>query len=624
MARSGSHRPTRSSRGMGIVSLVTATTLAAALISAGLSSTDWLAPRASAVSCPTGTQVGSSNTCEAIFTSSGSFTMPANVSQIEALIVGSGGKSLANTGYAGGGGEVQLVTLANAGNLTITVGTSGAANPGDDSSVTQAGGSTSSAAGGGNGTNSAVGSGGGTGANKGGDGGNGTSGSSSARNGGSAIQVDTLASGGSLFDGVTDWYGGGGAGAQYTIATACLITCTDTYQSFASGTPGTRAGSVANTGTLPATPAFGDPYPVPVMTLATANSGGGAGATNWGGNPAGTPIGDTLGAAGIVIVRYVRTSPAPPAPAPPAPVPADDGLVAVAVATPSPTPTPSSPWAVLDPTLSASNPSTPRVTLPPGGSSLFIGGAPEFLSVSAAGGRIPASLSVSGQGWDLFIEARGDTNRPVPLGPQGSLVLESPQGSRSPAGPSAFVDPSTFLRGNGYQPNTPIRFYLLPGTYIGQLMANASGSYTGSLAIPANLQAGSATLQVNGFAQNGSVRSLNLGVTVSALKPVRMKVATTRVFFAPLSAELSPASKRALRKLVRRTGRDVIKTLAYGYVQPTARIDNDRSLSVQRAQMLVRFLRSIGVQGSFVSLGKGTARQQGASARRVDVKVVYR
>lgn len=609
-----------------MTALAMATTLLAIAITAGVSSTDWLASRASAVSCPTGTQVGSSNTCEAIFTSSGSFTMPANTSQIEALIVGSGGKSLANTGYAGGGGEVQLVTLANTGNLTITVGTSGAASPGDDSSVVQAGGSTYSAAGGGNGTSGAVGTGGGTGANKGGDGGNGISGSPSARNGGPALQVDTLASSGSLFDGVTDSYGGGGAGAQYGVVTSCLFTCSDTYQSFASGTPGARAGYVTSAGTLPATPDFGDPYPVPTMNPAAANSGGGAGATTWGGDPSGTPIGITLGASGIVIIRYLQTTPAPapPAPAPPAPAPADDGLVAVAVVTPSPTPTPSSPWTVLDPTLSASNPSTPRVTLPPGGSSLFVGGAPQSLSVSSGGGRVPASLSISGQGWDLFIEARGDTNRPVPLGPQGSLVLQSLQGTRSPAGPSAFVDPSTVLRGSGYQPNTPIRFYLLPGTYIGQLMTNASGSYAGSLAIPANLQAGSATLQVNGFAPDGSVRSLNLGVNVTALQPARIKVATTRIFFAPLSAELSPASKRSLRRLVGRTGRDVIKTLAYGYVQPTARIDNDQSLSIRRARTLVRYLRSIGVQGSFVSLGKGTARQQGATARRVSVKVVYR
>ena len=612
---------------MGIISLALASILVALAITAGVSSTDWLASRASAVSCPTGNQVGSSSTCEAIFTTSGSFTMPANVSQIEALLVGSGGKSLANTGYAGGGGEVQLVNLANSGNLTVTVGASGAASPGDDSSIVQAGGSTYNAVGGGNGTNGAVGTGGGTGANKGGDGGNGTSGSASARNGGSAIQVDTLASGSSLFDGVTDWYGGGGAGAQYGVATSCLMTCTTTYQSFASGTPGTRAGFVTNTGTLPATPDFGDPYPVPVMTLATANSGGGAGATNWGGNPAGTPIGDTLGAAGIVIVRYVRTTPAPPAPpapAPPAPAPADDGPIAVGVATPTPRPTPSSPWAMLDPTLSVSNPGTPRVTLPPGGSSLFVGGAPQSLSVSAGGGRVPASLSVSGQGWDLFIEARGDTNRPVPLGPQGSLVLESLQGTRSPAGASDFVDPATVLRGSGYQPNSPLRFYLLPSTYVGQLMTNASGSYAGSLPIPPNLPAGSATLQINGFDSSGTVRSLNLGVNITALKPAGMKVAMTRVFFAPLSAELSPASKRSLRKLVSRTGRDIIRATAYGYVQPTARIDNDESLSVKRARVLIRYLRSLGVQGSFTSIGRGTARQQGPKARRVTVKVVYR
>jgi len=244
------------------------------------------------------------------------FPIPSDVSRIEALVVGSGGGSTANSGFAGGGGEAQLATLANTGNLTITVGASGATSPANNSSVAQAGGSTVTAAGGGNGTGSAVGTGGGSGANNGGDGGNGNSGTPSARNGGAAIQVDALAGSGSLFDGVTDWYGGGGAGAGYSIAQSCLMSCTTTWNSFSTGTPGTRAGSVTDTPPVngyPVDDITSDPtntLPVPVMNAATANSGGGAGAVNWSNTSA--PIGATAGANGIVIVRYVRSSPPHP------------------------------------------------------------------------------------------------------------------------------------------------------------------------------------------------------------------------------------------------------------------------------------------------------------------------
>lgn len=628
MAKSGTHQRHASPGGLRTGAKVIATGLTVAAITIGLVALGRdFTPWATAVTCPIGTPVGSTSTCEVVFTSAGSFAMPSNVSAIEALIVGSGGKSLADTGYAGGGGEVKVVTLANTGNLTITVGTSGAASPADDSSVVQAGGSTVTAVGGGDGTAGAVGVGGGVSPNKGGDGGNGTSGSSGARNGGSAIQVDALAGSSSLFDGVTDWYGGGGAGAVYSIVGSCLgSSCTYTWNSFASGTPGTRAGYVTDTPPVSGYPVFAPPtppqtMPIPVMNAAAANSGGGAGATNWGGDP--STIGVTLGASGIVILRYVVTS---------APAPAPAGPVAVAEPDPTPTPAavlapPSSPSIAanpLDPLADPPNPNTPRTSLSPGGTALFLNGSPQSLSIAAQGQRNPSALLFSAQGWQLQLSSVGYGNQPIDLGPQQSLVLESQKSGGGQSGRWAQADPMAVFGGSGFRPNSPIRLYLLPNSFMGQVVSNAAGAYAGRLEVPANLPSGPYTLQVNGFAPDGSVRSLSVGVTVRSLSPAKIKVAKTRVFFDPLSANLSSASRSHLRAMVKRTGHNGIKTVAVGYVQPTARIDNDQSLSMKRAKNLANYLRSIGLKGTYVTLGKGVASQQGATARRVTVKVTYR
>lgn len=456
-----------------------------------------------------------------------------------------------------------------------------------------------------------------------------------ARNGGAAIQVDALAASGSLFDGVTDWYGGGGAGVGYAIGTSCLFVCNTTWSGFNSGTPGTRAGWVTDTPPVNGYPVDVSNYPtdkiptdktntlpVPVMNSAAANSGGGAGATNWGGDSAGTPIGATVGANGIVVLRYVRSAPVPP-PAPSTP----DTLVAVAQ--PDPIPPPKAPAAssnvdALGPWLNETGPSASSSSLPLGGFALFVAGEPQSPAATARAGQFPQSLVYVGEGWQLQVQGLADPKAPLPLGPGPSLALASLQGSSRSSNLWVVGDPAVSVSGTGLQPGSPVRFYLLPSTYLGQLTSDATGSYSGRISIPAELPPGQRTLQVNGFTATGSVRSLNIGVDVRAMKPARLKVAKARVFFDPLSAELSPVGKASLRRLVKKTGRNAMKTVALGYVQPTARIDNNDSLSMKRAKNLTRYLRELGLKGTYVTLGRGAASQRGATARRVTVKVTYR
>ena len=96
------------------------------------------------------------------------------------------------------------------------------------------------------------------------------------------------------------------------------------------------------------------------------------------------------------------------------------------------------------------------------------------------------------------------------------------------------------------------------------------------------------------------------------------------MFFEPLSADLTVDGEAALRALVEKTGKNPIRTVSIGFVQPTTTTDNDSSLSLLRAKNVAAFMRSMGVKGVFVARGNGAANEAGAAARRVNVSIAYR
>jgi|GEM_PF-1375496 len=91
------------------------------------STTAFAGPSPVALACPVGTVdlgVSGKIVCEVNFTSTpgSDFVFPNYVHSAEALIVGAGGSSVG--GYAGGGGEVKVVSLDTATDAKVTVGTS--------------------------------------------------------------------------------------------------------------------------------------------------------------------------------------------------------------------------------------------------------------------------------------------------------------------------------------------------------------------------------------------------------------------------------------------------------------------------------------------------------------------
>jgi hypothetical protein len=158
-----------------------------------------------------------------VFTSSGTFTVPAGVSAVKVTVVGGGGGggTRTTTGISGGGGgggiAIEYITGLTAGtNISVTVGAGGnAATTGGTSSFAEYCSATGGAS---SGTNSTAGGGGGTGSGgniniTGGTGGNGINGSGS----GGALQIYSTGAGGGSLSSATDGY-------SWFVTDVCIIT----------------------------------------------------------------------------------------------------------------------------------------------------------------------------------------------------------------------------------------------------------------------------------------------------------------------------------------------------------------------------------------------------------------
>jgi uncharacterized repeat protein (TIGR02543 family) len=296
----------------------------------------------------------------------------------------------------------------------------------------------------------------------------------------------------------------------------------------------------------------------------------------------------------------------------------------------APTVEPSAP-SRLDPVGQQQNTNIPVGGLRAASSMLLVNGQPMPMTVTPNAKADPVALVFSAPGLNMWLEGRGDVNDPLGLTSKQALILQSPPlvSQRSailaPLSLRAKVQPVARTRGYGFAPASPVKLYLLPSTYLGEVMTDAKGSFAGAVPIPAGIAPGVHTLQANGFTPDFTVRSLSIGVLVKPTVPaVAMTRASTKVFFEPLSADLTGDGEAALRALVNKTGKNAIRTVSIGFVQPTTTTDNDSSLSLLRAKNVAAFMRSIGVKGVFVARGNGAANEAGAAARRVNVSIAYR
>jgi outer membrane protein OmpA-like peptidoglycan-associated protein len=288
--------------------------------------------------------------------------------------------------------------------------------------------------------------------------------------------------------------------------------------------------------------------------------------------------------------------------------------------------------AALDPIRTPDNPNIPAGGIPVGGSVLLVGGQPVPMTVTPNAKSDPVGLVFTAPGMTMRLEGRGDDSDPLGLEGKRVLVLQSEQGSGRSLGRWATrgvarakakkVLPVARSSGDGFAPGTPVKFYLLPATYMGELMNDASGAFDGDVPIPPGITPGYYTMQVNGFAPDMSVRSLSIGVKVTALSATP-KNAAAKVYFESLSSVLTHEGMTTLKALVMKTGKKGVRTVSIGYVEGTTITANDKALSTRRATNVAAYLKKLGLKGRFVARGDGVATESGATARRVNVWVTY-
>lgn len=277
-----------------------------------------LATPASAAACaPTVTTDGDATVLSFTVVGTCTWTVPAGLSTLDAVLIvgGGGGGGMDQGGGGGGGGLIDRTNVAvtPGADLTIVVGAGGAGvTSGQPNAGTNNGGDSS--------FSGIVARGGGYGGNGGGNGGSGGSGGGGGyrhdlvtKLGGSALQPGSAAGGLGTAGGNSDFDpsggGGGGAGAAGGAASSnggsggagVARTITGTVQYYAAGGGGNSGGTVASGGSgIGGSGGFGTTNAT--NGVANTGSGGGGGATGF--RPGGS------GGSGIVIFRHGAPSPA--------------------------------------------------------------------------------------------------------------------------------------------------------------------------------------------------------------------------------------------------------------------------------------------------------------------------
>jgi outer membrane protein OmpA-like peptidoglycan-associated protein len=271
--------------------------------------------------------------------------------------------------------------------------------------------------------------------------------------------------------------------------------------------------------------------------------------------------------------------------------------------------TPATP--VLDPVKNVQDTKVPAGGVPAGEGQVLVNGREVDVAIAPNRRSNPDGLVVSGGNFTMRIAGLNAEGSGLPLADDGALILQRSNLART--------------EGTGFQSNGPVQIYLMSTPrFLGTVMANPDGTFAGTVLLPADIKPGRHTLQSNGFTPDGKVRSVSVGVLLRDAAPAKLARAKAKVFFAPLSSELTAESKVALNAVARKVGSNTAATVVIGYVQGTSITTNDRTLSDERAQVVARYLKDRGVKGRFTVRGDGVAPEAGATARRVRVTITYR
>ena len=276
---------------------------------------------------------------------------------------------------------------------------------------------------------------------------------------------------------------------------------------------------------------------------------------------------------------------------------------------PAPTPTPT-PTPTATPTPKPIPPivPVPVVTPPaPGSSTITDGGTP--VPTTLVPNQTTDGLALTAPDFKLNVSAADVTGAPAPLNQDAQLQLEAGQYVKT--------------NGSGFKPNSEVHIYIFSTPILlGILQTDSNGNFVGNLPLPAGLEVGTHTIQLDGYTSNNEIRSANIPAILVA--PVG-KVLAGKYFFAPNSAVLSAMAKKQITALAKKIAKGYynLKVGVVGFVYPFDTKKANLTVSAARAKAVADLLKKLGVKGVYVVKGAGRTLPADSTARRVEVNLSY-
>jgi outer membrane protein OmpA-like peptidoglycan-associated protein len=241
----------------------------------------------------------------------------------------------------------------------------------------------------------------------------------------------------------------------------------------------------------------------------------------------------------------------------------------------------------------------------------LVNGEPQTVVVRPDAPKDATAIDVVGDGFTMKLAGLGANGQPLGVTSDGALILQA--------------DRTAAVEGTGFLPNSDVNLYTFSTPrFLGTVKTDAAGNFKGTVPLPTDIPPGRHTLQSNGLAPDGAVRSLSLGVLLSADKVAgKPRTVKATVYFDALSPALTSSAKASLRALVKGRAAKATRTLVVGYVQDSGLASNNQTLSSQRAKTIAAYLRSLGLKGAVVTRGDGVATESGAAGRKAVVTIRY-
>lgn len=138
-------------------------------------------------------------------------------------------------------------------------------------------------------------------------------------------------------------------------------------------------------------------------------------------------------------------------------------------------------------------------TTPPGTGTLLVDGVPQEVVITVDGD----TTTMTGDGFTLTLTAFDGDGNSFAVDAQGRLIVTE--------------DGSVRVSGSGFLPGSIVDVWLFSTPQLlGELLVDSGGRFAATLPLPGDIALGEHTIQLNGVAAGGEVRSLTTGIVVLA------------------------------------------------------------------------------------------------------------